>query len=506
MIEPELLSAAADGRGFLLVLAVVLPVSGTLAAVVLGGRNAERVALAVAPVGLAISVLIAADVWSSGEALTYTLGNWKPPLGIMLRADGIAAAMLVVTALVICATVVFARPDFHTPDGVAEARAPLAFWSFLLVVWGSLNAIFIAHDLFNIYVALELLTFGAVPLVALSGSTDTLTAALRYLLFALMGSMFYLLGAALLYGRYGTLDIALLASHAQPDPATSVAAALMTAGLLTKCALFPMHFWLPPAHAGAPAAASAVLSALVVKGSFFVVVRIWFDALPGVFNAAAAQLLATLGAGAIVFGSVMALRQARLKLVIAYSTVAQIGYLFLIFPLILGTQSGADAAWTGGWMQLFSHAFAKASLFMGAGLIAEALGHDRISDLGGITRALPLTMVAFAIASLSLMGIPPTGGFVAKWQLLTAAALEGQWWWALVILAGGLLAGAYMLRVMLRAYAAPGAHAVWAPVSRYREATVLALAVCALLLGMIPLHPLALLDIGRARPWEGMAL
>jgi multicomponent Na+:H+ antiporter subunit D len=114
-----------------------------------------------------------------------------------------------------------------------------------------------------------------------------------------------------------------------------------------------------------------VLSALVVKGSFFLIVRLWFDAMPGLLTMAAAQLLATLGAAAILFGSVLALRQQRLKLLIAYSTIAQIGYLFFLFPLGVGL-AGSDAsgaAWTGGWLQLFSHAFAKAAMFMAAGLI-----------------------------------------------------------------------------------------------------------------------------------------
>ena len=128
-------------------------------------------------------------------------------------------------------------------------------------------------------------------------------------------------GTALLYGGYGTLDIVLLSQRVQAEPAVLVAAALMTVGLLAKTALFPLHLWLPPAHAGAPAAASAVLSALVVKGSFFIVVRLWFDVMPALPGLAAAQLLAALGAAAIVFGSVVALRQQRLKLLIAYSTL-----------------------------------------------------------------------------------------------------------------------------------------------------------------------------------------
>ena len=131
------------------------------------------------------------------------------------------------------------------------------------------------------------------------------------------------------------------------EPVVWVAAALMTAGLIAKTALFPLHLWLPPAHAGAPAAGSALLSALVVKGSFVLIVRLWFDALPGLLGQAAAQALAALGAAAIVFGSVLALRQARLKLLIAYSTIAQIGYLFFLFPLAacaVGNRPGDGAA------------------------------------------------------------------------------------------------------------------------------------------------------------------
>ena len=191
----------------------------------------------------------------------------------------------------------------------------------------------------------------------------------------------------------------------------------MTAGLLAKTALFPLHLWLPPAHAGAPAPASAVLSALVVKGSFFLIVRLWFDVMPGLLSHAAAQVLAALGAAAIVFGSVLALRQARLKMLIAYSTVAQLGYLFLMFPLA-GPGAARLSAWTGGLLQAISHACAKAAMFMAAGLIAQALGHDRIAGLGGIGRALPMTIFAFALAGLSLMGLPPSGGFMAKWLLL----------------------------------------------------------------------------------------
>ena len=277
---------------------------------------------------------------------------------------------------------------------------PFVFWLLLLAVWGSLNLVFVSGDLFTLYVALELLTFSGVPLVCLDGRGETLRAALRYLLFALAGSLLYLLGAVLLYGGYGTLDIALLAGRIQPEPIAWAAATLMTVGLLAKTALFPLHIWLPPAHAGAPAAASAVLSALVVKGSWFLVVRLWFDVMPGVVTLPAAQLLAGLGAAAIVVGSVVALRQERLKLLVAYSTIAQIGYLFLMFPLAFDASGSTlvhGAVLTGGLLQAVAHATAKAGMFMAAGLVYAALGHDRIADLGGVARAMPVTVLAFAI-------------------------------------------------------------------------------------------------------------
>jgi multicomponent Na+:H+ antiporter subunit D len=330
-----------------------------------------------------------------------------PPLGIALRADGLSAIMTETTAGVICVIGLFAREGFGVPAGAPDARAPMAFWTLLMGVWAGLNAVWFGGDLFTLFVALELLTFSAVPLVSLDGRAETLAAALRYLLFALLGSVLYLLGAALLYGGYGTLDIALLSGLVRAEPVVWVAVALMTAGLIAKTALFPLHLWLPPAHAGAPAAASALLSALVVKGSFILIVRIWFDTIPGLLNPAAAQTLAALGAMAIVFGSVVALRQTRLKLLIAYSTIAQIGYLFFLFPLASApltvasgtTELWSGVAWTGGVLQLVSHAVAKAAMFMAAGLIAEALGHDRIAGLGGIGRALPMTVFAFGLGA-----------------------------------------------------------------------------------------------------------
>jgi multicomponent Na+:H+ antiporter subunit D len=491
---------AATAGGFLLVLAIVLPIMGVLLSLALGGRHAERIALILMPAGVAVAVAITAGVWRTHNILQYFVGGWEPPLGVAFRADGLSAVMVLTAALLISGIGLFARVQFASPEQ-AETRAPLAFWTLLLAIWGGLNAVFLGGDLFNLYVALELLTFAAVPLVSLYGRAETLAAALRYLLFALLGSILYLLGGVLFYGAYGTLDIVRLCGRVQAEPVAWAATSLMTAGLLAKAALYPFHLWLPPAHAGAPAPASAVLSGLVVKAPFFLVVRLWFDVMPGMPERTAAQVLGLLGAAAILFGSIMALRQARLKLLIAYSTVAQMGYLFLMFPLAIKPETGhpwSTTAWTGGILQAVSHAFAKAAMFMAAGLIAEALGHDRIAGLAGIGRALPITVFAFGLGGLYLMGLPPSGGFVAKAMLLPAAVAEDQWWWAVVVLLGGLLAAGYVFLVLARALADPvePLRLSTTPSPR-RQVVVMALALCAILLGLVPLRPSQLLQIGR---------
>ncbi|HMO45825.1 MAG TPA: proton-conducting transporter membrane subunit [Rubrivivax sp.] len=486
----------------LLAAAVLLPFAGMLLGLLLGGRHVQRVAFVVIPVGLALAAGIAWHwLQGGGRALVYLLGGWAPPLGIALRADGPAVAMLLAVSVVVCGIGVYARADFGTPRGVKESRAAFGYWLLLLAVWGALNLVLVSGDLFTLYVALELLTFAGVPLVCLSGSGETLRAALRYLLFALCGSVLYLLGVVLVYGGYGTVDIALLAASVRPEPIASTALALMTVGLLAKTALFPLHVWLPPAHAGAPAAASALLSGLIIKGSWFLAVRLWFDAMPTVVTPSAAQLLGALGAAAILFGNAVALRQQRLKLLVAYSTVAQIGYLFLMFPLAFDAAAGRMAgglALAGGLMQAIAHATAKSAMFMAAGSIYAALGHDRIADLAGLARALPISVFAFALGGVSLVGLPPAGGFLAKWWQLSAAVATGQWWFALVLLAGGLLTAAYLFIVLSRALQTPTAPlALRAPVARDRELATLALALVSVLLGLVALADLQPLFAAR---------
>ena len=425
---------------------IALPLTGALAALLL-----PRAATAVA-VGTGLATTVAAGALLYGVAaqgaLHYEVGGWTAGLGIVLRADGLSALLLMMIALVMLATSVYASAYFRQP--VERAR----FWPLWLLLWTSLNALLLSGDLFNLYVTLELLGLSAVALAAIAGKRAAVEAALRYLLVGLLGSMLFLAGVSLIYAGYGTLDMAQLARTVVAEPIAWSALALMTAGLLLKTALFPLHFWLPAAHASAPAPVSAVLSALVVKAAFYLVLRLWLDVFADVVTPAAANLLGALGAGAVLWGSWHALQAKRLKLLAAYSTVAQLGYLFLFFPVLQALPPGAarDLAAGGLVMLALTHGFAKAGLFLAIGIIQQRCGHDNISDLDGTAQRLPATTFAIALAGVALIGLPPSGAFLGKWQLLAGAVETGQWLWLVVTAVGSLMAAAYMFRVLGHAF------------------------------------------------------
>jgi formate hydrogenlyase subunit 3/multisubunit Na+/H+ antiporter MnhD subunit len=469
---------------------VALPLAGALATLLLP-RSATAVAI-----GTGLATTVAAGLLLFGVAtqgaLHYEIGGWSAGLGIALRADGLSALLLMMTALVVLAASVYASAYFSTVSERAR------FWPLWLLLWTSLNALFLSGDLFNLYVTLELLGLSAVALASLGGKRAAVAAALRYLLVGLLGSMMFLAGVGLIYAGYGTLDLATLARVVEPGPVAWPALAMMTAGLLLKTALFPLHFWLPPAHASAPAPVSAVLSALVVKAAFYLVLRLWLDVFANVVTPAAANLLGVLGAGAVLWGSWRALQAERLKLLAAYSTVAQLGYLFLFFPLLLALPPGPtrDLAAGGLVMLVLTHGFAKAGLFLAIGIIQQRCGHDTIRELDGTAQRLPATTFAIALAGVALIGLPPSGAFLGKWQLLAGAVETGQWLWLVVTAIGSLLAAAYIFRVIGHAFGHRPYPNQPVTVAREEWPALLLAAMAALVLGLAGAPVWKLLEIG----------
>ena len=380
---------------------------------------------------------------------TYQLlGGWQAGLAIALHADALSALMLLLTALVALAVSVFATRYYRS------SRDASRFWPLWLLLISALNGLFLSADLFNLYVTLELLGLSAVALTALGGKRESIRAALRYLLVGLIGSMGYLAGVALLYAAFGTLDMQQAAQRIAVDPASEVALLLMTSGLLLKTALFPLHFWLPAAHSNAPAPVSAALSALVVKAGFYLVLRLWTEVFPEAIAPQSAMLLGLLGCAAIVWGSWRALQSERLKLLAAYSTVAQLGYLFVGLMLLVTTPAGPARELIFGAivMMALTHGLAKSSLFLAIGVIQQHAGHDRIEHLNGTSQRLPATTFAIALAGVALIGLPPSGAFIGKWHLLSASMDSGQWLLVLVLATGSLLAAGYVFRVLGHAF------------------------------------------------------
>lgn len=384
------------------------------------------------------------------QVIEVVLGGHAPPIGIGLRLDALSLLMLWLVAVVAAAAGIHAL--VLEPPGLASGER---FWPVWLLMLAGLNGLFLSSDLFNLYVTIELVTLSGVALVAWGGQGAALRAAMRYLLLAMLASLAYLLAVALLYGEHGTLDLYLLAEGVSGGSgATRTALVLVAVSLLLKAAIFPLHVWLPPAHSNAPGPVSAVLSALVVKTAIYLLYRLWFWTLDGFQPAPVATLFGLLGAAAIIYGSIGALVQSRLKIMVAYSTVAQLGYLMLVFPLSTLPAAGA-LAWNGAIYHLFCHGLAKAAMFLAAANMLMGLGSDRLKDLAGADRRLPLSVFAFGLAGVSLMGLPPSGGFLAKWLMLEAAWTQRAWGWMVVLLLGSLLASIYVFRALGAMLTAP---------------------------------------------------
>jgi len=368
--------------------------------------------------------------------------------GVGLRADGMALLFCTLTLLIGVAATVHVRQYFLLDPGTRHRIWPL-LWTLL----GGLHLIWLARDFLLIYLGMEIVALCVVTLIALDGSADALRAALGYLQAVLLGTLAVLLGTGMLVLATGSFSVVLAGEAGGSRPLVTAATVLIVGGLTYRAALFPLHTWLPPAHGNGYAPVSAVLSALVTKASFYILARFWLDNTDA-GNYAVANFLGVLGAFAVVWGGWMALRQTQLKMLVAYSSVNQVGYLFLLFPLIAGAATAPDnleevtrLARDGALLQVISHAFAKAALFMAAGNLVLMTGSGLITRLGGISRQMPLALISFGLAGVSIMGLPPSGGFLAKWYLMQASLLAGQWWWAGVLLVGGLLSAAYLFRI-----------------------------------------------------------
>ena len=430
-------------------LQIVVPLlSAPLCAVVQNGRAAWLLATTVAWLALLMSVALLGQVTAEGP-LSYEMGGWAAPWGIEYRVDRLGALVLVIVAAI---GALVAPCLYHSvAREVTPDRQPLFYTAFLLALTGMLG-IAITGDAFNLYVFLEISSLASYTLVALGGSRKALPAAFQYLVLGTIGATFILIGVGLLYMNTGTLNMADLArripelSDLKPVRA---AFAFIVVGAGLKMALFPLHLWLPNAYTHAPSVVSAFLAATATKVGVYVLVRFVFT----VFGAAFAfeimplgEILTALALVAIVVGSLVAIFQTNLKRMLAYSSIAQIGYIAL--GIGFASVNGLVAA----LVHLFNHAAMKGALFLVLACVFHRVGAVDLAAMRGLGRRMPFTMAAFVAAGMSLVGVPLTVGFVSKWYLLLAAIETGRWPVAVLVVAASLLALVYVWRVVEAAY------------------------------------------------------
>jgi multicomponent Na+:H+ antiporter subunit D len=380
----------------------------------------------------------------------YHLGGWPPPWGIEVLVDRWAAVGLLTVTGVALPVLLYALRD---AERELHERVVGRYFALVLVLCAAMLGVVMANDVFNLFVFVEISSLAACGIIAVKGDRIAIEASLRYLILGALGSGAMLMSVALLYMVTGHLNMEFLGSELMAAVLTYpkvVYAGLGFAllGLSIKAALFPLHVWLPDAHASAPTASSALLSGLVVKVYIFGLWRL-FDVVfgPGLLAAVPVRaLLLGLGTLGIFGGSIIAIGQEDLKRMLAYSTVANIGYVFL------GLGLNTERALVGAALHIIFHALMKSSLFLAAGSIIHATGTRHVRRLAGVGTRMPFTMGAFTVGALAMVGFPPLNGFVSKWYLALGALDAGQPVFVAVILVSSLLNGLYYLPIVIAAF------------------------------------------------------
>jgi multicomponent Na+:H+ antiporter subunit D len=433
-------------------LQVVVPLFAALfCALLRRGGPAWLLATAATWLCLAIAVWLLLRVLDQG-AISYAIGDWAPPWGIEYRVDVVNAFVLMLVAAVGSAIMPYARASVEAE--VAPEKQAWFYTMYLLCLTGLLG-IAITGDAFNAFVFMEISSLSSYVLIALGRDRRALLAAYQYLIMGTIGATFYVIGIGLIYVMTGTLnmaDLALRLADVRETRPILAGLAFIAVGVSLKLALFPLHLWLPNAYAYAPSVATAFLAGSATKVAVYLLLRFFFSIFGhGLVFATlpVSEAMIALSAVAIVVASLVAIFQASVKRMLAYSSLAQIGYMTL--GIGLATQTGL----TGGIVHLFNHAVMKAALFMLVGGIALRLGSVRLDDLAGIGRRMPLTMAGFVVAGISLIGGPATVGFISKWYLALGAFERGQWWLVFLIVGASVLALVYIGRVVEVAWFRP---------------------------------------------------
>ena len=430
-------------------LQVVVPLLAAALCVLVPWR---RISWGIAFAGSVAAFLAAIGLLSrvmGGENIRYALGGWAAPWGIEYRIDAVNALVLLIVSGIGVVVTPFALLSVERE--LDPRRIPLFYGAWMLCLCGLLG-IAITGDAFNIFVFLEISSLSAYALIAMGSDRRALLSAFRYLIMGSVGASFIVIGIGLLYVETGTLNLADLAERLPAltgERTILVAFAFLTVGTSLKLALFPLHLWLPNAYTFAPSAVTAFIAATATKVAVYVLLRFFFTVFGAAYSFGELGLgmwLLPLALVAIFTMSLVAIFQRNVKRMLAYSSVAQIGY------IILGISFASVTGLTAATLHLFNHALMKGALFLALGCVMYRVGSVHIDALRGLGRRMPWTMAAFTAGGLSLIGVPLTVGFVSKWYLVLGALEQGMWPVAALVLVTSTMAVVYIWRVVEAIY------------------------------------------------------
>lgn len=436
--------------------AIVLPLF--MAAIVALLPSVRRLAWAVATL-VAMAVCAAAFIVLQTQmevgVLIYEMGGWAPPHGISLRLDAVNAPILLLIAAMGVLSLVYAEPATNA-EVALKKRGP--FYAAMLLCIAGLMGMVVTGDAFNVFVFLEVSSISGYTLVAMGANRDrrALSAAFNYLILGSIGATFFVIGVGFLYAETGTLNMedmrAILANLDGGSRVAQVAFGFIVVGLGLKLAMFPLHTWLPGAYAYSPTMVTAFLASTATKAALYLLYRFCFTVFDPSFDYVAVVLtyvVTGLAVTGMIFASLQAFFQTDARRTLAFSSVAQVGYMLLGIGII------SVAGLAGSYLHLINHAVVKGGLFLALGAMWYQYGITRISDMAGISKTMPITTAAFTVLAFSLIGVPFTAGFVSKVALAEAAAEKGWWWAVAVIMVTSILALFYMGRMMMVAYFNP---------------------------------------------------
>ena len=433
-----------------LLMAVITAILPSRAAI--GARLAWISTLLTSGICLVVAVAMLLQVSAHG-AIDYAMGGWDAPLGIGYRIDALNAPILVLISAVAVLCTLYALPSV---DAEVEPKKRAAFYAAFLVSFAGLLGMVATADAFNVFVFLEVSSISTYVLVAMGASRDrrALTSSFNYLIMGSIGATFFVIGIGFLYMQTGTLNMMDIARALQEgggvdSRVTKLAFAFIVVGLGLKLAMFPLHTWLPGAYSYAPSFFTAFMAATATKAALYLMLRFSFtifDPSWEFIGKALMILLAGLGILGMLAASLQAMFQNDLRRVLAYSSVAQVGYMLL--GIGMATALGTSA----GYLHMLNHAIIKGGLFIAAGAFWYRFGITQVSDMRGLGKTMPWTMAGFTVLGISLIGVPGTVGFVSKLALVQAAAVNG-WWWAIgTIVITSIMAIIYVGRLIEQAY------------------------------------------------------